>query len=264
MDLQIEYVDKRELKPYANNAKIHTAEQIEQIKASIAEFGMNDPIAVWHDNEVVEGHGRLLALMEMDEITQVPIIRLDELTDEQRRAYMLAHNKLTMNTDFDVNLLDIELDDITDIDMSLFGFDLSDISEEDQAEIIEDEVPEPPKEPKTVLGDIYELGGVHRVICGDSTDVNVIDRLMDGVKADCVFTDPPYNVAIGSKNAVLNEMSPESVGIRPHGSHNIRMLRSIIHGIEKVADELLIFLRNLTVRNRIRVHSLSRCSCSRN
>ena len=125
MDLQIEYVNKRELKPYANNAKIHTAEQIEQIKASIAEFGMNDPIAVWHDNEVVEGHGRLLALMEMDEITQVPIIRLDALTDEQRRAYMLAHNKLTMNTDFDVNLLDIELDDITDIDMSLFGFDIT-------------------------------------------------------------------------------------------------------------------------------------------
>ena len=129
MDLQIEYVDKRELKPYANNAKIHTAEQIEQIKASIEEFGMNDPIAVWHDNEVIEGHGRLLALMEMDEITQVPIIRLDEMTDEQRRAYMLVHNKLTMNTDFDVDLLDIELDNILDIDMGGFGFDLSDDKE---------------------------------------------------------------------------------------------------------------------------------------
>ena len=125
---------KKDLKPYANNAKIHTAEQIEQIKASIAEFGMNDPIAVWHDNEIVEGHGRLLALMEMDEITQVPIIRLDGLTDEQRRAYMLAHNKLTMNTDFDVNLLDIELGDITDIDMSNFGFDIIHDSEDEQGE----------------------------------------------------------------------------------------------------------------------------------
>lgn len=123
MDLKIEYVDKQDLKPYANNAKVHTAEQIEQIKRSIAEFGMNDPIAVWHDNEIVEGHGRLLALMEMPEITQVPIIRLDEMTDEQRRAYMLVHNKLTMNTDFDVDLLDIELDNILDIDMADFGFD---------------------------------------------------------------------------------------------------------------------------------------------
>lgn len=126
MDLKIEYVDKQDLKPYANNAKVHTAEQIEQIKRSIAEFGMNDPIAVWHDNEIVEGHGRLLALMEMDDVTQVPIIRLDEMTDEQRRAYMLVHNKLTMNTDFDVDLLDIELDNILDIDMADFGFDLSD------------------------------------------------------------------------------------------------------------------------------------------
>lgn len=136
MDLKIEYVDKQELKPYANNAKVHTAEQIEQIKRSIAEFGMNDPIAVWHDNEIVEGHGRLLALMEMPEITQVPIIRLDEMTDEQRRAYMLVHNKLTMNTDFDVDLLDIELDNILDIDMADFGFDLSDsgISDYDSAD----------------------------------------------------------------------------------------------------------------------------------
>ncbi len=126
MDLKIEYVDKQELKPYANNAKVHTAEQIEQIKRSIAEFGMNDPIAVWHDNEIVEGHGRLLALMEMDDVTQVPIIRLDEMTDEQRRAYMLVHNKLTMNTDFDVDLLDIELDNILDIDMAEYGFDLTD------------------------------------------------------------------------------------------------------------------------------------------
>ena len=144
MDLKIEYVDKQELKPYANNAKVHTAEQIEQIKRSIAEFGMNDPIAVWHDNEVIEGHGRLLALMEMDEITQVPIIRLDEMTDEQRRAYMLVHNKLTMNTDFDVDLLDIELDNILDIDMVGFGFDLS-----DDKEIPDDELTDVPYVEKT-------------------------------------------------------------------------------------------------------------------
>lgn len=125
MQLKIEYLSKKDLKPYANNAKIHTAAQVEQIKKSIREFGFNDPIAIWHDNEIIEGHGRLLAAMEMDEVQTVPVIRLDELTDEQRRAYMLAHNKLTMNTDFDIDLLNIELDDITNIDMTDFGFSLN-------------------------------------------------------------------------------------------------------------------------------------------
>lgn len=121
MELKIEYLSKEELKPYAGNAKIHTAEQIEQIKASIREFGFNDPIAIWHDNEIIEGHGRLLAVMEMEDFNEVPVIRLDNLSDEERRAYMLAHNKLTMNTGFDFATLADELDRIQ-IDMSRFGF----------------------------------------------------------------------------------------------------------------------------------------------
>lgn len=125
MDLKIEYLNKADLKPYANNAKVHTADQIEQIKKSIQEFGFNDPIAVWHDNEIIEGHGRLLAAMEMEDVHTVPVIRLDGLTDKQRRAYMLVHNKLTMNTDFDNELLEIELGDITDIDMGDFGFGIT-------------------------------------------------------------------------------------------------------------------------------------------
>ena len=188
--LKIEYVNKEELKPYANNAKIHTAEQIEQIKKSIEEFGFNDPIAVWHDDEIIEGHGRLLAVMEMDDIQQVPIIRLDELTDEQRKAYTLVHNKLTMNTDFDADIVELELDDISDIDMEQFGFDIS-VDEDAGEEIIEDEVPEE-VETRCKLGDLWKLGN-HRLICGDSTDVNVIDELMDGGKADISFTSPPYN-----------------------------------------------------------------------
>ena len=159
--LKIEYLKKNELKPYANNAKIHTAEQIKQIKNSIRQFGFNDPIAVWKDNEVIEGHGRLLAAMEMDEIETVPVIRLDELTDEQRRAYMLVHNKLTMNTDFDLDILAVELVDIFDIDMADFGFEFD--TADDPVEVIEDEAPEPPEEPKTKLGDIYQLGQ-HRLI----------------------------------------------------------------------------------------------------
>ena len=188
--LKIEYVPTDSISPYPNNAKLHPAEQIEQIKKSIQEFGFNDPIGIWH-GECVEGHGRIIAATELG-IETVPVIRLDELSDEQRRAYMLVHNQLTMNSGFDTDMLNIELENI-DIDMEPYGFEIT--QDEEQTEIIEDEAPEPPAEPKAKLGDLYILGN-NRLICGDSTDVAVIDRLMDGVKADMVFTDSPYGVNI--------------------------------------------------------------------
>ena len=150
MRLEIEYVSKDALKPYASNAKVHDAVQVEQIKKSIQQFGFNDPIAVWHDNEVIEGHGRLLAIMEMDEIETVPIIRLDELTDEQRRAYALAHNKLTMNSPFDIDLLNIELEGIENIDMTDFGFDEVQDFNEDALNDLFTDAPEKEKEPKRI------------------------------------------------------------------------------------------------------------------
>ena len=188
-NLKIEYVKLSEIKPYKGNAKTHPKEQVEQIKKSIQELGFNDPIGIWH-NEIVEGHGRYFAAQELG-LDTVPVIRLDRLTDEQRRAYTLIHNKLTMNSDFDFDILSAELDDIFDIDMSDFGFDLS-LDDEEPQEVIEDEVPEE-VETRCKLGDLWILGN-HRLICGDSTDVNVIDRLMDGVKADMVFTDSPYGI----------------------------------------------------------------------
>ena len=131
--LKIEYIPIGDIKPYENNAKLHPKEQIQQIKNSILEFGFNDPIAVWHDNEIIEGHGRHIAAQEL-ELKEVPIIRLDGLTDEQRRAYMLVHNKLTMNSDFDMDMLGIELDNINDIDMSDFGFEFEDLDEQQPKE----------------------------------------------------------------------------------------------------------------------------------
>ena len=119
-ELKLEYVSIDSIKPYEGNAKEHPAEQIEQIKKSIQEFGNNDPIAVWN-NEIVEGHGRYTALKELG-VTEIPIIRLDNLTDEQRKAYTLIHNKLTMNSDFDFDILNEELDKIINIDMEDFGF----------------------------------------------------------------------------------------------------------------------------------------------
>lgn len=156
--LEIQYIDIDSLTPYDNNAKIHTSEQIEEIKNSIKEFGMNDPIGVWgEENLIVEGHGRLIACKELG-IKSVPVIRLDDLTDEQRRAYTLAHNQLTMSTGFDLEKLKLELDEIT-LDMSEFGFDDIELGNplDEENEIVEDEVPDAPEEPKSEYGDIYQL-----------------------------------------------------------------------------------------------------------
>lgn len=202
MELKVEYVDISTIKPYKRNAKMHPKEQIEQIKKSIQEFGNCDPIGVWH-GEIVEGHGRYLALKELGETT-IPIIRLDSLTDEQRRAYGLVHNQLTMNSPWDLPALDLELADL-DFDMSDFGFGLLDDDYTKPDEVKEDDFDEePPAEPKAKRGDIYLLGN-HRLMCGDSTSADDVSKLMGGAKADMVFTDPPYNVAIGSKNAFLNK-----------------------------------------------------------
>lgn len=202
--LKIEYVPIDTLTPYDHNAKIHTPEQVDQIKESIQEFGMNDPIAVWgKDNLIIEGHGRLMACKELG-MKEVPIIRLDGLTDEQRRAYTLVHNQTTMTTGFDLDILNEELEKIDSIDMSGFGFDEintddMDIKEDDFD--IEDEVKE---EPKSKRGQIYKLGN-HILMCGDSTDPDDVRTLMQGELADMVVTDPPYNVNVENEKGMTIE-----------------------------------------------------------
>ncbi len=162
-DLKVEYVNIDTLKEYEKNAKLHPQEQIEQIKKSIQRFNMIDPIGVWKDNSIIEGNGRYKACKQLG-IKKVPIIRLDHLSDEERKAYTLTHNKLTMNSDFDIDILNAELDDIVNINMEDFGFDLNLDFDDEEKEIVEDEVPEVPEEPKAKLGDIYQLGN-HRLMC---------------------------------------------------------------------------------------------------
>lgn len=188
MDLKIEYLPLDELKPYENNARKHEAEDVDAIVKSIEEFGFNDPIGIWHDT-IVEGHGRLLAALKLG-LDKVPVVRLNHLTDEQRRAYALVHNKTAELSGWDFNLLDSELADIANIDMTEFGFELPE--EETAVSIQEDEPPEA-VETRCKVGDVWRLGK-HRLICGDSTDVNVIDKLMNGEKADLLLTDPPYGI----------------------------------------------------------------------
>ena len=207
-ELKVEYLSKKELKPYANNAKLHPTEQVEQIKKSIEEFSFNDPIAIWGDNEVVEGHGRLLAVMQMDDIEKVPVIRLDHLTDEERRAYMLVHNKLTMNTGFNDEILNMELGDIS-LDMSAYGFSLE--VDDDDVEIIEDEPPEVKTETTTKVGDMFLLGD-HVLMCGDSNKEEDVEKLLSGVEYKVLFTSPPYNMASGMyENYQDNKESQEYI-----------------------------------------------------
>lgn len=194
--LKIEMLPIDELHAYENNAKLHPQEQIDQIVKSMQEFGNNDPIAIDENNRIIEGHGRLLALKQMGE-TEAPIIRLKHLTEEQKKAYILVHNQLTLNTGFDEELLRAELESIVDIDMGEYGFDL-DIIElaEEPADVEEDSDFDttPPEEPKSKPGDLYQLGR-HRLLCGDSTSLDDVEKLMGGEQVDLLITDPPYNVA---------------------------------------------------------------------
>lgn len=147
--LKVEYVPIDTIKAYPNNAKLHPAEQIEQIKKSIQEFGFRDPVAVWN-GEIVEGHGRIIAATELG-ITDIPIIRLDDMTDEERRAYALVHNKLTMNTGFDFAILDMELEDLKqfEFDMTDFGFEDQSFGIDNIDDLFEDAEPKD-KEPKQI------------------------------------------------------------------------------------------------------------------
>lgn len=191
-------VDK--LVPYANNARTHSAEQVGQIAASIAEFGFTNPLLVTPEDVIIAGHGRLLAAQKIG-MTEVPCIIVSGLTDAQRRALILADNRLALSAGWDEQLLAMELQSLVDdgYNLSLTGFDEDELAkflgsdEGTEGLTDEDAVPEPPVEPVTVLGDVWLLGK-HRLMCGDSTSIDAVEKLMDGKKADMVFTDPPYGI----------------------------------------------------------------------
>ena len=191
MELKIEYIAVDDLKPYEKNNKKHEDFDIGEIAKSISKYEMIDPVGIWgKDNTIVEGHGRVLACKQLG-IDKVPCIRLDHLTDEQRREYAIVHNKSSELALYDFDNL---TDELADLDLSDFDFDFGiDTDAEEETEIVEDEAPEVDEEnePITKLGDIWQLGR-HRLMCGDSTDKANVELLMNGNKADMVFTDPPY------------------------------------------------------------------------
>jgi DNA modification methylase len=197
--VQIKTVAVQQLIPYVKNSRTHSDAQVAQIAASIKEFGWTNPILVDGENGIIAGHGRLMAARKLGH-TEVPVIELAHMTDSQKKAYVIADNQLAMNAGWDTSLLSLELADLKDqgFNLDILGFDpkeLDKLLEPEQVDGLTDEdaVPDVPVEPKTKLGDIYQLGN-HRLMCGDSTSIDAVEKLMDGQKADMVFTDPPYNI----------------------------------------------------------------------
>lgn len=204
MNLKIQYRKVEDLIPYVNNSRKHSDQQVAQIAASIKEFGWTNPILVDKDKGIIAGHGRLMAARKL-KMDDVPTIELSHLSDAQKKALVIADNKLALNADWDTQILSLELSELQDIgfDLDILGFDANELNallepEEVEGLTDEDAVPEVPEEPKTKLGDIYQLGN-HRLMCGDSTSIADIERLCDGQLVDMWLTDPPYNVAYEGK-----------------------------------------------------------------
>lgn len=206
-----------ELIPYARNSRTHSPQQVDKIAASIREFGFLNPIIVDGKNGIVAGHGRVMAAQKLG-LASLPVIEAAHLTEAQKRAYVIADNRLALDAGWDNEMLKIELQDLDaeGFDLSLTGFNPDEIgnflAEPTEGLTDEDAVPEVPAVPTTVEGDVWLLGR-HRLMCGDSTSIDAVDKLMAGRKADMVFTDPPYNVAFngrsGKHDVIKNDNLPQ-------------------------------------------------------
>lgn len=198
--LEIQYRPIAELVPYARNSRTHSDEQVGQIAGSIKEFGFTNPVLIDEDGGIIAGHGRVMAASRL-KLAEVPTITLVGLTPAQKRAYIIADNRLPLNAGWDFEMLAVELDELRDMDfdLGLLGF-----SQQELNDLIgtpnpgpphdgEDDAPEPPENPVSRTGEIWLLGH-HRLMCGDSTRSEQVALLMAGDKADMVFTDPPYGV----------------------------------------------------------------------
>lgn len=211
--LQVMYKEVDDLIPYARNSKIHDETNVNLIAGSIKSFGFNNPVLLDGENGIIAGHGRVLAAKKLG-MKQIPTIELQGLSETEKRAYIIADNRLTEKSEWDKELLSLELQDLNElgVDLNTIGFsdeDLNNIIQEETPEVVEDEFSEQIETPKSVKGDIWILGE-HRLMCGDSTSENDVKALMQDEKADMVFTDPPYNVAVGDKNKVLNQFQPSN------------------------------------------------------
>lgn len=197
-------INIEKLIPYARNSRTHSDEQVAQIAASIKEFGFTNPVLIDADGGIIAGHGRVMAARKLG-IEIIPCIELAHLTETQKKAYIIADNKLALNGGWDEELLRLEFDELEQagFDLELTGFSLDEIGALQIDEVTdgltdEDAVPEAPEEPVSKLGDVWLLGN-HRLMCGDSTSIDSLEALCGGQLVDMWLTDPPYNVAYEGK-----------------------------------------------------------------
>lgn len=213
----MQIIDKKigEIKPYEKNPRKND-NAVDAVASSISQFGFKNPIVIDGNNVIICGHTRYKAAQKLG-LDVVPCVIADDLTEEQIKAYRLADNKVAELAEWDIDLLGEELDDIFDIDMSDFGFDIA--GEQDSGTVEEDDFEvELPEEPKAKQGDIYQLGN-HRLMCGDSTSVDDVEKLMDGNKADIVLSDPPYGMNLDTDFSTIKG-SMKSIGKKNHTQGN--------------------------------------------
>ena len=199
-----------DLIPYVNNSRTHSDEQITQLASSMKEFGFTNPVLVDEQYGLIAGHGRVLAAKRLG-LEEIPAIIVDGLTDAQKKALVIADNQLALNADWDIDKLKLEVETLgeLDFDLDLLGFDddfLKDLMADpiEEGKTDEDSVPEVVDNPVTVEGDIWLLGK-HRLMCGDSTSIDAVDKLMDGTYPDLIHTDPPYGMNAVTKSGVLSK-----------------------------------------------------------
>lgn len=241
--MEIIYKKVQELIPYVNNSRTHSEEQINQICASMNEFGFTNPLLIDEKDSIIAGHGRLMASKKLG-MEEVPCIVLKGLTEAQKKAYIIADNKMALNAGWDEELLKIEIENLKelDFDLELTGFNVDELDDilgknEEEVEIVEDDFEvEVPEEPKSKLGDIYQLGR-HRLMCGDSTSVEDVEKLMGGTRVDLLLTDPPYNVAYEGKTKDALTIENDNMD-----NDNFRdFLRSAFYSADNVMKEGAVF-----------------------
>ncbi|RSC23543.1 site-specific DNA-methyltransferase [Acinetobacter sp. FDAARGOS_515] len=208
-----------DLIPYANNSRVHSDEQVNQIAASIREFGFLNPIIIDGDNGIIAGHGRVMAANKLG-VKELPCVDASHLSPAQKKAYVIADNKIALNSDWDNELLRVELEGLQelDFDLSLTGFNEDELGDLLNVELLPEyeedadgEVIEPPAEPKTKEGDVWILGK-HRLMCGDSTSIDALEKLCNNQLVDMWLTDPPYNVAYEGKTKDALTIKNDSMG----------------------------------------------------
>jgi hypothetical protein len=207
-----------ELIPYVNNARTHSDAQVAQIAASMKEWGWTNPVLVDEDGMIIAGHGRIMAAQKLG-FADAPVMVAKGWTKAQKKAYVLADNQLALNAGWNADILKVELSDLKDLDfdLDLLGFENLDalVAEPTEGLTDEDAVPDVPTVPVTVEGDVWLLGR-HRLMCGDSTSIDAVERLMDGIKPNAIFTDPPYGIGLDKEGQKLGKSNAYGAVVNDH------------------------------------------------